>query len=415
MTILRNTLVSSFYFVKLTDLEVDNLHLQSCIFVEHRRMIKVKNIYRGCRNAKRKEKIMKNDLLIREVKNSRLLNEKTMHMNDYINELLAFQKNLGRIALNLKEDESVRLDELATRIKLKAREKDVNGNPDFIKGLVSLKEVEKELSISMSGWRGENSIANALNYVSRPNVSTYRNLDVTDGVETSELDNVVLTNNGIIILEVKRTKKDATITEEGRLFFGDDQCYEKHPLGQKMERKRRLLKGMLEQQLQKRGIELDVNIDSYIVFSTPRDVRIYINDYYKQEKNCRQGKLRYIVDEYTSDVQYSEAELEILEMILSEMKSRQKGFEIQLDYQQIFDDFLTMIALIEAKSEPVGISQKEDATKVFLEMVAPYREVMTQLSEKTGGNKIAAGLITGITAVTILGGVAAGIAGSRLA
>lgn len=389
--------------------------MQSCIFVEHRRMIKVKNIYRGCRNAKRKEKIMKNDLLIREVKNSRLLNEKTMHMNDYINELLAFQKDLGRIALNLKEDESVRLDELATRIKMKAREKDVNGNPDFIKGLVSLKEVEKELSISMSGWRGENSIANALNYVSRPNVSTYRNLDVTDGVETSELDNVVLTNNGIIILEVKRTKKDVTITEEGRLFFGDDQCYEKHPLGQKMERKRRLLKGMLEQQLQKRGIGLDVNIDSYIVFSTPRDVRIYINDYYKQEKNCRQGKLRYIVDEYTSDIQYSEVELEILETVLSEMKSRQKGFEIQLDYQQIFDDFLTMIALIEAKSEPGGISQKEDATKVFLEMVAPYREVMTQLSEKTGGNKIAAGLITGITAVTILGGVVAGIAGSRLA
>ena len=368
---------------------------------------------------RRKEKTMRNDLLIKEVKDSKLLNEKTMHMNDYINELLNFQKKLGMIALDLNGDESVRFDEIATRLKMKARDKGVNGNPDFIKAIVSLKEVEKEFSISMSGWRGESSVANALSYVSRPGVSTYRNLDVTDGIETSELDNVVLTENGIIILEVKRTKKDVTISEEGRLFFGDDQCYEKYPIGQKMERKRRLLKHMLEQELQNRGCNLNISIDSYIVFSVPRDVRVYINDCYKQEKNCRQGKLKYIVDEYTTSVQYSEEEMKLLEGVLSEMKSRQKGFEIQLDYNQIFDDFLKMMNLIEPGFDVVNSDATDNTTEVLLQqfrdMAAPYRKALDKINQKTGKNKVAAGLFTGITAATILVGLAGGTACRRLA
>lgn len=45
-----------------------------------------------------------------------------------------------------------------------------------------------------------------------------------------------------------------------------------------MNRKRRLLKKRLKKEFIKKGIENDVVIDSFIVFSTPNGMRINVND-----------------------------------------------------------------------------------------------------------------------------------------
>lgn len=339
-----------------------------------------------------------NEIIINEVRNSRLLNEKSMHMNDYIMELVQFQKNIARIAFDTDEVGNEHIDEISARLKMKAREYGVMDSPAFIDGIIALKTVGREISISMSGTKGENSVAKALEYVSRQNVSTFRNLNVYDEDDASELDNVVLTDNGIIILEVKRTKKDITITEEGRLFFGSDECYEKYPLGQKMERKRRLLYSAIQKELEKSNLNIALNIDSFVVFSIPQNARVYINDLYKKEKNCRQGKLRYIIDEYDSDIKYSKEEMEILKNILFNMETCQKGFEIKIDYKRLFDDILGMVSLFE---------EKEKTSYCYLDALKRIRE-SAQLERKNLKKKVITGLAAGATAATVLIGVAIG-------
>lgn len=65
-----------------------------------------------------------------------------------------------------------------------------------------------------------------------------------------------------------------------------------------MNRKRRLLKKRLKKEFIKKGIENDVVIDSFRVFSTPNGMRINVNDQFKKEKYCFRRSLTYRIDGY---------------------------------------------------------------------------------------------------------------------
>ena len=92
---------------------------------------------------------------------------------------------------------------------------------------------------------------------------------VSDGVEQTEIDSVVLTKNGFIILEIKNAKEDITLAPDGRILFNNSSCYHDISIGEKMDKKRRLLKKRLEEEFANRGIEKEVKMDSLLVFSTP--------------------------------------------------------------------------------------------------------------------------------------------------
>ena len=155
---------------------------------------------------------MKNTI-IENVRNSRILNEKELHFDEYVKELMELQNSLTTIALGKGESEFVRLDDAIVRLQNKAWKKGLNKTPEFCKGVKALREINKEIAICMAGMKGENTVAKSLEYVDRENIHTFKNVYLTDGEHSTEIDNVILTDNGLIVLEVKRTKQNVTITE----------------------------------------------------------------------------------------------------------------------------------------------------------------------------------------------------------
>lgn len=86
-------------------------------------------------------------------------------------------------------------------------------------GLRALRLISKEIAVAMAGKRGEDRVANTYQYVTRPDARFFRNVFVSDGVEQTEIDSVVLTKNGFIILEIKNAKEDITLAPDGKNSF----------------------------------------------------------------------------------------------------------------------------------------------------------------------------------------------------
>lgn len=282
---------------------------------------------------------MKKNAIIEMLEQTDVLMRKETTFAEYTDDLLKFQNLIVPIVMGDDYSPGMRLEEAIFRMESKARERGLGGDPVVRKGINSLKTVNKEIHICMAGRKGEDLVAKTLEYVDRPEARVYRNVYLTDGREETELDMVVLTDSGVIILEIKKSKDDLTITEEGRLIHSSDACYEKRSLGTKMGIKRKLLKERLSLECARRGFEMPVEVDSYIVFVTPKGVRIHVDDKYHCEKWCFRTSLNYKIAAYANDSHYRGEQLEALADIMGTIEQNRKSFTVDIDYEVIRESF----------------------------------------------------------------------------
>lgn len=276
---------------------------------------------------------------------------------EYIEELLKFQRFASQLILN---DETARLDEVIAAVSRAARKNSATSNPDFVAGVRDLKAIEKEIAIHMSGKRAEDDVAHSLTFVDRPFFQDFRNVYVADQKMETEIDNVILTNNGIIVVEVKSAKHDITIGEDGRLLYSNSESYHNESIGDKMSAKRGLLKARIENGLRERGLDVPVYIDSYLVFVTPKHLEITITDNFRKEHWCRRGKLQHIANNFISDVTYTPEEYAQLAEIIGGLDCNGRRFPTELNLPAIRDNFVALYSLI--ADHPVDNEVKPQAT-----------------------------------------------------
>lgn len=275
-----------------------------------------------------------------------ILMSKETTFTEYTDDLLDFQGVIVPIVMGNEYQPGMRVEEAIFKMEKLARAKELSGDPIVRKGINSLKTVNKELHICMAGRKGENLVARTLEFINRPEAKVYRNVYISDGKEETELDAVVTTNTGTIILEIKKSKDDLTITEDGRLVHSGDECYEKRPIGEKMEMKRRLLRNILDLECARRGFKEPVKVDSYIVFVTPKGVRIKVNDNYRQEKWCFRTNMNHIISAFSTDSYYREDQLEVINEAVENLEKQKKAFMLDVDYDSIREDFATAIEML---------------------------------------------------------------------
>lgn len=280
-----------------------------------------------------------------------ILTSKETTFTKYTDDLLRFQDVIVPIVMGDDYIPGMRVEEAIVRMQSTARSKGLIGDPTVMNGIKSLKTVNKELHICMAGRKGENLVAKTLEYVSRPEVKVYRNVYLTDGKDETELDAVVTTDSGVIILEIKKTKDDLTITKDGRLVHSGDECYEKKPISEKMRTKRRLLKERLDLECARKGFSTPVMVDSYIVFVTPKGIRINIEDNYKEEKWCFRTSLNHRINGYMSDVYYPEEQIDTINYILGDLECQKKSFVLDIDYVSVAKDFADAMGLLNQEDD----------------------------------------------------------------
>lgn len=311
--------------------------------------------------------------IISEMESKNILMSQEMTFVEYTDELLKFQEMIIRMIMGNDFEEGMRLDEVIYYMEAKARKKGIQNNETIRKGISALRTVNKEISISLAGKRGENLVARTLEFVERPNTEMYRNVYVMDEERETELDNVILTDSGIIILEVKKSKDDIIISPEGRLLHSDYACYDKIPLGEKMYQKRFLLKRAIENRLAEKDLSFPICIESFIVFTAPQGMRINVEDQYRREKWCYRTGLVNKINNYVGRAYYSKSQLEQLNEILREIELQVKRFSLSINYTEVRRNLAEALVLL--ADEPMkrncednireSISSKESTKKMF--------------------------------------------------
>lgn len=258
---------------------------------------------------------------------------------EYVDQLMKFQEATAKLVIGEENAHLVRMTEVISRCEAMAREKKLYYDSKVTEGLRALRLISKEIAVAMAGKRGEDRVANTYQYVTRPDARFFRNVFVSDGVEQTEIDSVVLTKNGFIILEIKNAKEDITLAPDGRILFNNSSCYHDISIGEKMDKKRRLLKKRLEEEFANRGIEKEVKMDSLLVFSTPKGVRIQVHDQFKQENYCFRCSLFNRIDGFQSSVQYTDEELAVMDEMLQHIETKQKRFAPKFNPEEVKREF----------------------------------------------------------------------------
>lgn len=290
--------------------------------------------------------------IVKEMEQTGIMMSTEHTFSEYVQEASAFQDMICKMIAGDAYHEGMRVDEASFILESTSRKLDLRNHPAVHSGVMTMKRLEKEMAITMSGAKGENLVSRTLEFLDRPNTRVFRNVYITDGYEETELDAIVLTDNGAIILEIKKVKNDLTLTEDGRMVFAGDECYDKMPLGEKMALKRRLLKKKLEGTLKDKGLNIPVYVDSFIVFSAPKGQYIHINDRYHREKHCFRTALNKKIENYIGCAYYKADQLEQLGSILAEMETNVKRFEPNLNYDEIRRNLAEALAVLQNAQVP---------------------------------------------------------------
>lgn len=330
---------------------------------------------------------------IREMERSNVLMTRECTFKEYVAEIVQFQDMICKMIAGDDYHEGMRIDEALFIMDSTARKKELRNHPAVHNGVLSMKKLAKEMAITMSGAKGESLVSRTLEFLNRPNTQIFRNVYVTDGINETELDCIVLTDNGVIILEVKKVKSDLTLTEDGRMVFAGDECYDKVPLADKMALKRRLLKKALEKAVSEKGLDIPVHVDSFIVFSAPKGQFIRIDDRCRREKHCFRTGLNKKIESYIGCAYYKADQLAQLGEIFSEMESNVKRFETELNYDDVRRSLAEALAVLQdvsAEQEtPVVVEEKQAAiphTAKIVELNTQCVEnVRRQASHKAAG------------------------------
>lgn len=347
---------------------------------------------------------------ILQMESSNIMMNRECTFKEYVSEIVQFQSMICKMIAGDDYYNGMRIDEVLRIMESTARKKGLRSNPAVHNGVMTMKKLAKEISITMSGAKGEVIVSKTLEYLNRPNTRIYRNVYITDGIDETELDSIVLTDNGVIILEVKNVKSGLTLTEDGRMVFAGDECFDKVPLAQKMALKRRLLKKCLEKAVSEKGLDIPVYVDSFIVFAAPKGQFIKIDDRYHREKHCFRTGLNKKIENYLGCAYYKAEQLEQLGEIFSEMESNVKRFQTDLDYDDVRRSIAEALAVLQNEPVSENIPEVEQSKfqkeKVVREDERKNQKKTTKLQITEKVFYAAASMFAGIvitTAATMLG------------
>lgn len=324
--------------------------------------------------------------------------------SEYADQLLGFQKATAELVMGSEENTAfTRIGDIISKCERIAREKNLLWDPKVHEGLVGLEQVKKSIAVTMAGISGENRVSKAFQYVSRPDARYYKNIYISDGQNETEMDAVVVTKNGLIILEIKNAKEDITIAPDGRILFNNSSCYHDISIGDKMSMKRNLLRKYMEDAFKNSGIEKDLVIDSILVFSTPNRTRIHVSDQFRQEQYCFRGSLYRRIDWFESNTEYSNEDLEKIYAILENMEANQKRFATDCDMKEIKQQFAEAYeVLCEEKNEEVK-------TPVLGKTTAPKKRKKTYRRNYKKYGWVMASAASAICFTPVIGALVAGL------
>lgn len=310
-------------------------------------------------------------------------------------ELRALQKELLSLVFDEEHILNSNLKIWDAFNQLSAENKEKNGIATEL--LEVLKEDCKMFSnlirAEISGNWGENQVFHRLTGLKGKH-TILRNIELSNGFKKTELDFVVFTEKAQVIIEVKNTKKDVFIDENGDYYRkGEYQNFDCN-IKEKMDYREKLLRVMLVDTLATIGKE--ANVIKLVVFTNNR---MEIRNKCEDLKTCFLGELPYLIDDYAGEKLFTEEDIIAMSEVISDSAESNK-YELEMDMQKFKEDFVRVLVTLE------NYEELREEVPVQEEPEIPY--FFTQeYAEKQQTIKNVACVVAGLISVASIGVVVA--------
>lgn len=262
--------------------------------------------------------------------------------DELLTEMFALQQEIVRLTFN--DEHAATADLKIWDVERHLEQLNIDCRNVADKELQRFKEESKTLcnliKKEISGNRGEAKAFKSLQNLKTQNI-ILENVELSDGKRRTELDAIVITPMGIVIVEVKNTTKNIFIDEIGDYYrtgqFLKWDC--------NIAKKLMLKKELLEKALVFDGIE-DIPVKSIVVFTNNR---IEVQNNYPEIQTCFLSQLAHLIDDYKSD---KSLEDEMMIRIEASIRSAEckESYPFEFDAEQYKRDFATLMVILEEAS-----------------------------------------------------------------
>lgn len=203
---------------------------------------------------------------------------------------------------------------------------------DELKKLSRLSNVfSNHVRAQQSGITGEDKVEHYLGYM-KSNHMVLRNLQLSDGVHNTEIDFLVLKQGVATIVEVKNSRRDVYIDENGDMYkTGRYENFDSH-LGAKMDFRAEIIKQLLKDA----GFE-NMKVEKVVVFTNNR---IQVQKDYRGFRVCFLSRLPHLIDDFygTGVIQFTKYLQQMADYIQS--KDLNEYYPFEMDVQEFKEAFV---------------------------------------------------------------------------
>lgn len=281
---------------------------------------------------------MKTNILKKQLKNAKVVKNRNLNSSQFFDAVLQYQDILGKSILE-KRDGFVRFGD----VKKHLLEELGDASDKYTNLFEQLDALDKYSAISMAGYTGEALVKKSLIRVNRKHYAL-SGITLDEDGERTEYDQIIITDKGILILEVKNYKSPFIINRDGTPTDINGNPIAKNILT-RMHIKRKLLINKLIAKFREKGIDMPLYVDEFLVFAKERNE---FRNLATGLKYTKPSKLPSVIDGFSSTVEYTDDQMQTLERLIYEV-NQEEYKKPSFDFEQINKDLVNAIVSIERK------------------------------------------------------------------
>lgn len=312
--------------------------------------------------------------------------------SEFLPELLKLQKELIDLTFNAEHAENgdLRLWDVERHLRKMNDERGHVADDELVKFVQSSKVVCNNISAEFSGNAGEQKVFRTLENLSCQN-GVLHNVELEFDGRRTEIDAIVFTNHAIFIIEIKNSKKDIFIDEDGEFYRTGHSMHHDCNIADKMDEREALLRKALER------VGLDfLKIFRIVTFTNPR---IDVENKYHYIKVCGSNYLPTFIEKFTSNQWYTYEDICTMMAAINEVKCPDE-YQMTIDMNDYKKDFATLMAKLEAAEEA---DLEPEVTEIVSEEIIKVEDTNPKTNNKKQINyKHGKGMVVAAVGLTLI-------------
>ncbi len=316
----------------------------------------------------------------------------TYTKSEFLPELLKLQKELIDLTFNAEHAENgdLRLWDVEGHLRKRNNERGHVADDELARFIQGSKVVCNSIKTEFSGNAGEQKVFWALENLGCQN-GVLRNVELEFDGRRTEIDAIVFTNHAIFIIEIKNSKKDIFIDEDGEFYRTGYSMHHDCNIADKMDEREALLRKALER------VGLDyLKIFKIVTFTNPH---IDVENKYHYIKVCGSNYLPTFIEKFTSNQWYSYEDICTMMETVTEVKCPEE-YQMSIDMNDYKRDFAMLMAKLEAAEEA---DNEPDITENIAETPEKAEDMNFKANKKVQiGHKFRKGLVVATVGIMLM-------------